>query len=153
MVTPLSQFVGSQAAINVITGERYKQVTDQTIEYAMGIWGKEGAMFMNANVKEKILNRPRAKEIAERPQPTDSLQDLRRKYGGRGVGDEEVLLRFFTSKEEVDRMHAAGPARTFETNGNPLLDLVAELSKQTERNSVFIQNPNFSLRLEKRRAL
>src|ERR1043166_8417625 len=30
MVTPLSQFVGSQAAINVIIGERYKQVTDQT---------------------------------------------------------------------------------------------------------------------------
>ena len=67
MVTPLSQFVGSQAAINVIVGERYKQVTDQTIEYAMGIWGKEGTAFMDANVKEKILNRPRAKEIAERP--------------------------------------------------------------------------------------
>ena len=45
MVTPLSQFVGSQAAINVIVGERYKQVTDQTIEYAMGIWGKEGAAY------------------------------------------------------------------------------------------------------------
>ena len=29
MVTPLSQFVGSQAAINVIVGERYKEVTDQ----------------------------------------------------------------------------------------------------------------------------
>ena len=28
-VTPLAQFVGSQAAINVITGERYHQVTDQ----------------------------------------------------------------------------------------------------------------------------
>ena len=29
MVTPLSQFVGSQAAINVIVGERYKEVTDR----------------------------------------------------------------------------------------------------------------------------
>jgi oxaloacetate decarboxylase (Na+ extruding) subunit alpha len=152
MVTPLSQFVGSQAAINVIVGERYKQVTDQTIEYAMGIWGKEGAALMDANVKEKILSRPRAKEIAERPHPTDSLQDLRRKYGGQGVSDEEVLSRFFTSKEDVDRMHAAGPARTYATNGNPLLNLVAELSKQTERSSVFIQKPNFSIRLEKRRA-
>jgi oxaloacetate decarboxylase alpha subunit len=153
MVTPLSQFVGSQAAINVIVGERYKQVTDQTIEYAMGIWGKEGAALMDANVKEQILNRPRAKEIAERPHPTDSLQDLRRKYGGQGVSDEEVLSRFFTSKEDVDRMHAAGPARTYATNGNPLLNLVAELSKQTERTSVFIERPNFSIRLEKRRAL
>src|SRR5215213_2703990 len=101
MVTPLSQFVGSQAAINVIVGERYKQVTDQTIEYAMGIWGKEGAALMDPDVKQKILDRPRAKEIAERPHPTDSLDDLRRKYGGRGVTDEELLLRFFTSKEDV----------------------------------------------------
>jgi oxaloacetate decarboxylase (Na+ extruding) subunit alpha len=152
MVTPLSQFVGSQAAINVITGERYKQVTDQTIEYAMGIWGKEGAALMEPNVKDKILNQPRAREIAERPPPSDSLQDLRQKYGGQGVTDEEVLSRFFTSKEDVDRMHAAGPARTFETNGNPLLNLVGELTKQTERNSVFIRRPNFSIRLEKRRA-
>ena len=36
MVTPLAQFVGSQAAINVITGERYKEVTDQSIQYALG---------------------------------------------------------------------------------------------------------------------
>jgi oxaloacetate decarboxylase (Na+ extruding) subunit alpha len=153
MVTPLSQFVGSQAAINVIVGERYKQVTDQSIEYAMGIWGKEGAQFMDANVKTKILDRPRAKEIAERPHPTDSLEDLRRKYGGAGVSDEEVLLRFFSSKEDVERMRAAGPPRAYNTHGSPLLNLVAELSKKTERNSVFIQRPNFSLRLEKRRAV
>ena len=153
MVTPLSQFVGSQAAINVIVGERYKQVTDQSIEYAMGIWGKEGAEFMDANVKAKILDRPRAKEIAERPHPADSLEDLRRKYGGAGVSDEEVLLRFFSSKEDVERMRAAGPPRAYNTHGSPLLNLVAELSKKAERNSVVIQRPNFSLRLEKRRAI
>jgi oxaloacetate decarboxylase alpha subunit len=150
MVTPLSQFVGSQAAINVIIGARYKEVTDQTIEYAMGIWGKEGAVYMDADVKDKILNRPRAKEIAERPHPTDSLQDLRRKYGGQGVSDEEILLRFFTSEEDVERMHAAGPPRSYSSNGNPILNLVAELSKQTDRSNIFIQRPNFSLRLEKR---
>ena len=152
MVTPLSQFVGSQAAINVIVGERYKQVTDQTIEYAMGIWGNEGAALMDANVKEKILNRPRAKEIAERPHPTDSLQDLRKKYGYDGAGDEEILLRFFSSKEEVDKMHAAGPARRYSADGNPLLNLVTELAKQKDRSSVFIQRPGFSLRLQKRSA-
>ncbi len=153
MVTPLSQFVGSQAAINVIVGERYKQVTDQTIEYAMGIWGKEGAVLMDPKVKEKILNRRRAKEIAERPHPTDSLQELRRKYGGAGVSDEDVLLRFFSSKEDVERMRAAGPPRAYTTNGNPLLNLVEELSKQNERSSVYIRRPNFSLRLERRRTV
>jgi len=149
MVTPLSQFVGSQAAINVIVGERYREVTDQTIEYAMGIWGKEGAALMDPNVKEKVLNRPRAKEIAARPHPSDSLQDLRRKYGGAGASDEEVLLRFFSSKEDVERMHAAGPARAYTSNGNPLLNLVAELSKQENRRSVFIERPGFSLRMQR----
>jgi oxaloacetate decarboxylase alpha subunit len=151
MVTPLSQFVGSQAAINVIVGERYKEVTDQTIEYAMGVWGKEGAVLMDPDVKAKILDRPRAKEIAGRPHPMDSLQDLRRKYGGPGTSDEEVLLRFFSSKKDVDRMRAAGPARSYTRQDNPLVHLVEKLSKQNHRNSVFIQNRNFSLRMEKRR--
>jgi oxaloacetate decarboxylase (Na+ extruding) subunit alpha len=153
MVTPLSQFVGSQAAINVIVGERYKQVTDQSIEYAMGIWGKEGAALMDPAIKEKILDRPRAKEIAERPHPDDSLRDLRRKYGGGGVSDEEVVSRFFTSKEDVERMRAAGAPRAYTTNGNPLLNLVEELSKDSKRSRVIIRRPYFSLRMEKRRVI
>src|SRR5215831_1433343 len=151
MVTPLSQFVGSQAAINVIVGERYKQVTDQTIEYAMGIWGKEGAEFMDRTVKEKILNRPRAKEIAARPPPTDSLEELHRKHGGAGVNDEEVLLRFFSSKEDVERMRAAGPPRAYTNLRNPILNLVENLSKTSDGHRVFIKSQNLSLRMERRR--
>jgi pyruvate/oxaloacetate carboxyltransferase len=37
MVTPFAQFVGSQAAINVVTGERYKEVTDQVSQYGLGL--------------------------------------------------------------------------------------------------------------------
>ena len=66
MVTPFAQFVGSQAAINVITGERYKEITDQVIQYALGMWGKEGADYTAPEVKAKILDRPRAAEIAAR---------------------------------------------------------------------------------------
>ena len=62
MVTPLSQFVGTQAAINVIVGERYKEVTDQVIQYALGVWGDEATEIMEPNVKDRILNRGRAKE-------------------------------------------------------------------------------------------
>src|SRR5438309_11603904 len=62
MVTPLSQYVGTQAAINIILGDRYKEVPDQVIQYALGIWGKEGAELMDPQVKDKILGRPRVKE-------------------------------------------------------------------------------------------
>src|SRR3989304_434409 len=94
MVTPLSQFVGAQAAINVILGERYKEVVDQVIQYALGPWGKEGAASMDANVKDKILSRPRAKELAQWKHPQMSLKELRQKLGGPGVSDEELLLRW-----------------------------------------------------------
>ena len=62
MVTPFAQFVGSQAAINVIIGERYKEVTDQVIQYALGLWGREAPAIMDPDVKDKILNRRRAKD-------------------------------------------------------------------------------------------
>src|SRR6058998_362689 len=137
MVTPLSQFVGSQAAINVIVGARYKEVTDQTIQYALGVWGKEGAALMDTNIKDKILIRARAREIAEAETPQASLKELRQKFGGQGVADEEILMRFFTGKEEVDKMRAAGPTQMYTVIQNPLLNLIEELAKQPNHNSIY----------------
>src|SRR3990172_12890160 len=104
MVTPLSQFVGSQAAINVILGERYKEVTDQVIQYALGLWGKEGADTMDPNVKDKILSRPRARELARWESPEPSIREIRSKLGGAGVTDEELLLRWALRKEDIEAM-------------------------------------------------
>src|SRR6266480_442312 len=151
MVTPLSQFVGSQAAINVIVGERYKEITDQTIQYALGVWGKEGAALMDTNIKDKILNRARAKEIANAETPQASLKELRQKFGGQGVADEEILMRFFTGKEEVEKMRAAGPAQMYTVTQNPLLNLIEELAKQPNHNSIYFRKGDLSIRLERRR--
>ena len=57
---------------------------------------------MDPDIKDKILSRRRADEIGKRAVPQMSLQEFRRKFGGAGVSDEEILLRFFTSKEDVD---------------------------------------------------
>src|SRR5437870_1873561 len=151
MMTPLSQFVGSQAAINVIVGERYKEVTDQTIQYALGVWGKEGAALMDTNIKDKILKRARAREIAEAETPQASLKELREKFGGQGVADEEILMRFFTGKEEVDKMRAAGPAQMYTVTQNPLLNLIEELAKQPNHNSIYFRKGDLSIRLVRRR--
>jgi len=39
LVTPTSQVVGTQAVLNVLTGERYKQVTKETKNYLLGLYG------------------------------------------------------------------------------------------------------------------
>ena len=150
MVTPLSQFVGSQAAINVISGERYKQVTDQVINYALGIWGEEGARDMDPDVKEKILNRPRAKELAKWVPPEPSLHEVRQKIGGPGVSDEELLLRWLLHEEEIAAMRAAGPIREYVTAINPLVSLIEEMAQRTDLSRIHVEQPDFALTLEKR---
>ncbi len=150
MVTPLSQFVGSQAAINIVTGERYLEVTDPVIHYALGRYGAEGAAEMDAGVKDRILDRPRARELARWQRPDPTLQDMRRKYGGPGVSDEDMMLCWITSREEVDAMHAAGPPREYASAAPPLVSLIEELTKRTGCSRIRVQKPGFSLTLERR---
>jgi oxaloacetate decarboxylase alpha subunit len=151
MVTPLAQFVGSQAAINVITGERYKEVTDQSIQYALGHWGKEAPLVMDANVKDKILNRPRAKEWASWTPPDLSLKKVRQKFGGPGVSDEELVLRVITGEAAVKTMLAAGAPKEYLSAHQPLVRLIAELSKRKDCRQVYIQKDGFTLHLAKQR--
>ncbi len=40
LVTPTSQIVGTQATLNVLTGERYKVVTTETKNYFLGLYGR-----------------------------------------------------------------------------------------------------------------
>jgi oxaloacetate decarboxylase (Na+ extruding) subunit alpha len=150
MVTPLAQFVGSQAAINVIAGERYKEVTDQTIQYALGHWGKEGAELLDPNVKDKILGRSRAKDWEGWSPPEPGIQEVRRKFGGPQVSDEELVLRVIAGADAVKTMLSAGSPREYLNATHPLLILIGELSKRSDYRQIHIRRGDLSLRLEKR---
>ena len=145
MVTPFAQFVGSQAAINVMTGERYKEVTDQVIQYALGLWGKEGAISMDPDVKAKILNRPRARELEKFEAPQVSLEEVRKQYGGPSLSDEELLLRYYAGPEFVDALKSAPPRKEYLDARKPLVKLVEELARKKESGHVYIRNDNFTL--------
>ena len=40
LVTPLSQMVGTQAVMNVISGERFKLVPKEIKDYVLGLYGQ-----------------------------------------------------------------------------------------------------------------
>jgi oxaloacetate decarboxylase alpha subunit len=146
MVTPLSQFVVSQAAINIIVGERYKEVTDQVIQLALGIWGREAPEIMNPEVKDKILNRRRAKEW-QNWRPSDlSLDQVRQKLGAT-VSDEELLLRVYAGPEAVDALNSASAPKWQVNSRRTLLELVEQLSKKKDCHQVYISKKGFSLNL------
>jgi oxaloacetate decarboxylase alpha subunit len=149
MVTPLSQYVGTQAAINVITGERYREVPDQVIQYALGIWGKEGAEFMDPDVKEKILSRPRAKEWKEWEQPEPTLHEVRQKYGVH-LSDEELILHYFAGPDYVNALPNGGQPREYLDARRPLVKLLEQIAQQRDNNQIYIRRPGFTVRMERR---
>ena len=146
MVTPLSQFVVSQAAINVIVGERYKEVTDQVIQYALGIWGREAPAIMNPDVKDKILNRRRAKDWRGWTPPDLNLDQVRQKLGAR-VSDEELLLRVYAGPEAVDALKSTSAPKPQVDVRQTLLQLIEQLSKKTDCTHVYIRRAGLSLTL------
>jgi len=54
LVTPTSQIVGTQAVLNVMTGSRYKSVTNEVKNYLMGQYGQSPAP-VNASVKQQAV--------------------------------------------------------------------------------------------------
>lgn len=150
MVTPLSQFVGSQAAINVIVGERYAQVTDKSIEYALGRHGGDEAINgMDPDVRDKILGRPRAREISAYEPPLVTLADLRERYG-RNTSDEDLILMSIVGDDAVEVVGSANaPYRPAPPAVTPLRELVRQLAEQDRHSFVSISRPGFSLTLRK----
>jgi oxaloacetate decarboxylase (Na+ extruding) subunit alpha len=145
MVTPFAQFVGSQAAINIMTGERYKEVTDQVIQYALGLWGREGSEYMDPGVKAQILDRPRARELEKWEVPQISIDDIRKRYGGPSLSDEELLLRFYAGPEFVEALKLAPSRKEYLDSRKPLVKLVEQLVAKRDLGHVYIRNNDFSL--------
>ena len=103
MVTPFSQFVGVQAAFNVMQAERYKTVPEELYLYANGHYG-EPAVPIERNVLDRILaGRPYAPAESETIFGQRILAAFKREQGP-FRSDEEMLLHLFYGREHVEAL-------------------------------------------------
>jgi oxaloacetate decarboxylase (Na+ extruding) subunit alpha len=145
MVTPFPQMVMGQALSNVVSGSRYSVVPDQVIRYVLGRFGKPTAP-VEPWVLDRIMDRPRARELAGEP-PPPSLAELRGRLP-RGISDEELLLRFAMPAQEVDAMLAAAPAaRHYNPELQPVLGLLRSLGTRPPVSRLVVDKPGFRLSL------
>ena len=90
LVTPTSQIVGTQAVYNVLSGERYKTITNEVKRYLQGGYGRPPAA-----VDEKLRNKAIGKEAYSDERPADSIKPelakLRKDIGDLAKNDEDVL--------------------------------------------------------------
>jgi oxaloacetate decarboxylase (Na+ extruding) subunit alpha len=154
MITPLSQFVVTQAAINVATGERYKHVIDELILFAQGAYGEDsGFTVMDPNLKDRLLGTRRASELGSRQRPNVTMQELRAGLGSAGISDEEFLLRYIMKgDQEIRAMRAAGPPKQYRDSRLSVVRLLEELKKHQGVRYIRLQRQKESLVLQKRSA-
>lgn len=149
MVTPFPQIVCAQAFANVIAGERYEQIPDQVIRYALGRFGRPTAPI-DPNVKDRILSQPRTRTITAEP-PAMILKDLRKKHPG-VKSDDEFLLRAVMPAADVDAMIKAGDVEThYNPDARPLIQLLKGLRDRPAKSELIIEKPGFRLELRKNR--
>lgn len=94
LVTPTSQIVGTQAVINVLTGERYKSITKETAGVLKGEYGAAPAPF-NAELQARVLDggeaitcRPADLLEAEMDKLTAELKGIAQEKGIKLAADE-----------------------------------------------------------------
>jgi oxaloacetate decarboxylase alpha subunit len=130
MVTPVSQFVATQATMNVVSGERWRDVSDEIVRYFHGHFF-EPAAPVDPQIADRVLSTPRAAELRDL-EPL-SLEGARERFGA-GISEEELLLRLTMPAEQVDAMVAASaepPAAPLARPGrDPLVRLLSELAKR-----------------------
>jgi oxaloacetate decarboxylase (Na+ extruding) subunit alpha len=148
MITPFSQLVGTQAALNVLMGERYKATTDEALRYVLGHYGKTPAP-VDPKVLDKMLNLPEAKKFKNWQQPQPTIAELRKEIGMPNISDDELLLRVLFAEEHVNATLAAGPVPTAYPRGDrPVMALIQELTKVKDLNYIHVQKEDFTLSLQ-----
>jgi len=108
LVTPMSQMVGVQATANVLSGERYKNISKEVKSYIRGEYGRAPGE-VDSELMQKVLGdeKPITSRFADTLQP--AFENTKKELVGIARNDEDVLSyiafpqiaeKFFKAREE-----------------------------------------------------
>ena len=115
LVTPLSQIVGIQAVLNILTGKRWGVIPDEMRKYILGYYGKAPGKI-DEEVEKKVKSSSKLKPIKTRPaaQLKEKLSDYKKEIKDLAKNDEDVLTYalFPQQAREYLQRHAEGVEET-----------------------------------------
>jgi oxaloacetate decarboxylase alpha subunit len=143
LVTPMSQIVGTQAVLNILSGKRWHIVPDEMKAYLRGRYGAPPGP-MSQDIVEKVLGDEQPITVRPAELVSESVEDYRREIGELARSEEDVLSYALfpqTARAFLERHHVgpesdvfgthehfltqgAGPALTAET-GDRVRDILA----------------------------
>jgi pyruvate/oxaloacetate carboxyltransferase len=131
MVTPFSQVIGTQAALNVLYG-RYKVTLNEVDRLVLGYYGETPGP-VDPDLLDAVSRRTRREPSAVRPGLTlEPAVDRFRAEKGPFASDEDMLLEYIFMPEHLaalratERMPAADPATP--TASASLVELVRDIA-------------------------
>ncbi len=90
LVTPTSQIVGTQAVLNVLTGKRYKSITNEVKLYLQGRYGKAPGKI-NETVRKLAIGDDEVISCRPADRIKPEMQRLREEIGSVAKSEEDVL--------------------------------------------------------------
>lgn len=91
LVTPTSQIVGTQAVLNVLTGSRYKTITNEVKSYLQGRYGRAPGQI-NSIVRQQAIGNEDVIDCRPADLLKNEMGDLRTQIGELAQSDEDVLI-------------------------------------------------------------
>jgi oxaloacetate decarboxylase alpha subunit len=93
LVTPLSQIVGTQAVLNVLTGKRWSIIPNEMKEYVKGYYGKAPGP-MNTEIVKRVLGDEKPLPLDVRPgsMVTTTYDEVAAEIGDLARTEEDVLM-------------------------------------------------------------
>lgn len=146
MITPFAQFVGTQAAMNVMAGERYKYVPNEIKKYALGYYGE-----LLAPIEPEVLKRILANgsaDIVANPEPLEPLlPHLRKQYPYDSMDD--LLLRAMFAGTQVDEMRRSIKNGEQAEAANPTLNLIKSLASKRQEGTISLKTQDIEIHINK----
>ncbi len=125
LVTPTSQIVGSQAVLNVLSGERYKMITKESKGLLRGEYGK-----LPAPVNEEVRKKAIGDDEIVTVRPADLLEPELEKYREetKGIAKcEEDVLSYALFPQVAEKFFAARDKKTANVDENGVRELYVEI--------------------------
>ncbi|MCK5120651.1 MAG: biotin/lipoyl-binding protein, partial [Methylococcales bacterium] len=91
LVTPTSQIVGTQAVVNVVTGERYKTITNEVKRYLQGGYGRAPGQ-VDAGVRAKAIGKEPVIDVRPADLLSQEMDKLRSNAAEFAKTEEDVLI-------------------------------------------------------------
>lgn len=90
LVTPMSQIVGTQAVLNVLTGKRWAIIPDEMKQYIKGLYGRAPGPI-NKEIQKKILGDDEPLTCRPADLITETFADYEKAAGDLARNEEDVI--------------------------------------------------------------